>query len=98
MSAPLRRRRRSTASAMAIPVPNKRVIAAVLLALVLAVAAYTGLRVLGAIRNIDPHAGLKEVIGLAQNQDGVPGTLAYKLRHGQRVNILLLGYGGVGHD
>jgi LCP family protein required for cell wall assembly len=98
MSAPLRRRRRSSASAIPIPLPNKRVIAAVLVALVLAVVAYTGLRVLGAIRNIDPHAGLKEVIGLAQDRGDVPGTLAYKLRHGQRVNILLLGYGGVGHD
>ena len=68
------------------------------LALLLAVGAYTGLRFFQLANNITPHATLGDVIGLAQNQDDQPGTLAYKIHHGQRVNILMLGYGGVGHD
>jgi len=68
------------------------------LALLLAIGAYTGFRFFQLASSISPHAGLGEVIGLAQNQDDQPGTLAYKIHHGERVNILMLGYGGGNHD
>ncbi|MDQ6747553.1 MAG: LCP family protein, partial [Candidatus Dormibacteraeota bacterium] len=64
----------------------------------LAIGSYTGFRLFQLANSISPHAGLGDVIGLAQNQDDQPGTLAYKVHHGERVSILLLGYGGDGHD
>jgi LCP family protein required for cell wall assembly len=64
----------------------------------LAIGSYTGVRLFQLANNISPHAGLGDVIGLAQNQDDTPGTLAYKIHHGERVNILMLGYGGGSHD
>lgn len=76
----------------------RRWFAATGVALVLATGAVFGYRVFAAIRHIDPNASLGSIVGLAQNQDNVPGTIAYKLHHGERVNILLLGYGGEGHD
>ena len=79
-------------------IPDKRWIAAFVLALFLAVAAYTGFRFWLAASNVNGHAGLGDIIGLAQNLDNTPGTLAYKIHHGERVNVLLLGYGGAGHD
>lgn len=75
-----------------------RWLAATALALVLAVGLYTGFRIWGAIHKLDPNANLGSIVGLAGNQDNQPGTLAYKIKHGQRVNVLLLGYGGAGHD
>jgi len=35
---------------------------------------------------------------VVQAIDPQPGTLAYKLKHGQRVNVLLLGRGGYEND
>jgi LCP family protein required for cell wall assembly len=67
-------------------------------ALVLAVVTYTGFRVWSAIHKLDPNAGVGNLIGLAAGGEDTPGTLAYKIKHGERVNILLLGYGGAGHD
>jgi LCP family protein required for cell wall assembly len=67
-------------------------------ALLLAIGSYTGFRLFQLANAISPHAGLGDVVGLAQNQDDTPGTLAYKIHHGERVNILMLGYGGDGHD
>jgi len=48
-------------------------------------------RVVGHVANVS------NPIQLIQQEIGgpAPGTLAYKLQHGQRVNILALGYGGV---
>jgi LCP family protein required for cell wall assembly len=68
------------------------------LAVFLAVGAYTGFRVLKAIHALDPHAGLGDIFGLAGSGEDTPGTIAYKIKHGQRVNILMMGYGGAGHD
>src|SRR5258708_9570471 len=64
----------------------------------LAVAAFTAFRFWEAAPQVNGRAGLGDIIGLAQNLEDQPGTLAYKIHHGQRVNILLLGYGGAGHD
>jgi LCP family protein required for cell wall assembly len=77
---------------------DKRWIAAIVLALFLVVASYTGFRFWLTASNVNGHAGLGDIIGLAQNLEDTPGTLAYKIHHGQRVNVLLLGYGGAGHD
>ena len=35
---------------------------------------------------------------VVQAQADEPGSVGYKIKHGQRLNILLLGYGGPGHD
>src|SRR5258708_9293676 len=64
----------------------------------LAVAAFTAFRFWQAATQVNGRAGLGDIIGLAQNLEDQPGTLAYKIHHGERVNILLLGYGGAGHD
>ena len=69
-----------------------------IVALLLAIAAFTGFRFFQLASSISPHAGLGDVIGLAQNQDDTPGTLAYRVHHGERVNILMLGYGGGNHE
>ncbi|MGB2940932.1 MAG: LCP family protein [Candidatus Dormiibacterota bacterium] len=98
MSAPVRRRRRS-AGTIALRFPRRRLIAAAGIALILAVVSYTGIRFYLAAAKVSPgHSSLGDVLGLAQNQDDTPGTLAYKIHHGERVNILMLGYGGAGHD
>ena len=98
MSSPQYRRRRSTGRTFAITMPSRRVIVVLILALLLAIGAFTGFRFLQLAKSISPHAGLGDVVGLSQNQDDTPGTLAYKIHHGERVNILMLGYGGDGHD
>jgi LCP family protein required for cell wall assembly len=66
--------------------------------LLVAIGSFTGFRLYQLANSISTHAGLGDVIGLAQNQDDQPGSLAYKIHHGERVNILLLGYGGGNHD
>ena len=59
---------------------------------------FTGYRFWLAASKVNGKAGVGDFIALAQNQDDTPGTLAYKIHHGERVNVLLLGYGGAGHD
>src|SRR5438270_117152 len=97
MSTHVRKRRRSRARVIAVPLPSRSWVAACAIVLVLASAAYMGFRVFSTVRSVDSHASLGDIVALAQNND-VPGSLAYRLKHGDRVNILLLGYGGVGHD
>jgi LCP family protein required for cell wall assembly len=97
MSAPLRRKRRSQASTIALRLPNRRIVVAIGIVLILAVVAFAGLR-LYQFAKISSHSGIGDILGLAQNQDDTPGTLAYKIHHGERVNILMMGYGGAGHD
>ncbi len=70
---------------------------AVMGGVVVVFAVVTGMRVWSTIHAISPRAQLQDVIGLVQAQAN-PGTLAYKVQHGQRINVLLLGYGGPGHD
>jgi LCP family protein required for cell wall assembly len=85
---------------IALHMPSRRVVIAIamVVALLVAVGAFTGFRLFQVASSITKHATLGDVIGLAQNQDDQPGTLAYKIHHGDRVNILMLGYGGSGHD
>jgi LCP family protein required for cell wall assembly len=43
-------------------------------------------------------AAINPVVVLQQQADPPAGSIAYKLKHGQRINILLLGYGGSEND
>ncbi len=38
------------------------------------------------------------IVTLAHAQSDEPGSLGWKIKHDERINILLLGYGGPGHD
>src|SRR5258708_33199474 len=93
MTAPIRRRRRSSASAITMGLTSQRWLVGFVLALLLAVASFTAFRFWQAATQVNGRAGLGDIIGLAQNLEDQPGTLAYKIHHGQRVNILLLGDG-----
>ena len=84
-------------SAIALRLPSRRWVIGIGLVLILAVISYTGYRFYSAAHSLN-GAGIGDLIGLAQNQDDQPGTLAYKIHHGERVNILLMGYGGADHD
>ena len=55
-------------------------------------------RVWSAIHAIAPRAQPQDIITLVQAQTADPDSLAYKIKHDQRLNILLLGYGGPGHE
>ena len=45
-----------------------------------------------------PRAQPQDLITLVHAQSDEPGSLGWKIKHDQRVNILLVGYGGPGHD
>ena len=55
-------------------------------------------RVWSAIHAISPRAQPVDLITLVHAQTDDPGSLGWKIKHDQRINILLLGYGGPGHD
>ena len=57
-----------------------------------------GVRVWSTIHAISPNAQPGDLLNLVQAHADDPGSLGYKIKHGQRINILLLGYGGPGHD
>ena len=66
--------------------------------MVLVVTGLLGFRVWSAIHAISPRAQPGDLLNLVQAHADEPGSLGYKIKHGQRINILLLGYGGPGHD
>src|SRR5262249_7530974 len=70
-----------------------RWIVAVSLIVIVIGAGYLASRVSRAVRTV---VNVTNPIQLIQQEIGgpAPGTLAWKLQHGQRVNILTLGYGG----
>ena len=55
-------------------------------------------RVWSAIHAISPRAQPVDLITIVHAQADDPGSLGWKIKHDQRINILLLGYGGPGHD
>jgi len=55
-------------------------------------------RVWSAIHAISPRAQPQDLVTLVHAQNDEPGTLGWKIKHDERINILLLGYGGSGHD
>jgi polyisoprenyl-teichoic acid--peptidoglycan teichoic acid transferase len=54
-------------------------------------------RVWSVIHAISPRAQPVDLVTLVHAQDQ-PGSMAWKVKHDQRINLLLLGYGGPGHD
>ncbi len=72
------------------------VIGAVLLVIVLAVGGIAGYRVFGFLRSV---GNIGNPVQLFQNDLEPPtGSVAWKIKHGQRVNILALGYGGAENE
>src|SRR5205807_1595074 len=63
--------------------------------LVLGVAVF---RAWSAIHAVSPHAQPQDLIAMVQAKSDEPGSLGWKIKHDERINILLLGYGGPGHD
>lgn len=55
-------------------------------------------RVWSAIHAISPRAQPGDLVALLHGQTDEPGSLGWKVKHDERINILLLGYGGPGHD
>src|SRR5262245_26648171 len=72
-------------------------IVAVLLLLVMGGVALTYKRLDDFVRTTTGHA-LNPVGEIAQVVEPKPDSIAYKLKHGQRVNVLLLGRGGYEND
>jgi LCP family protein required for cell wall assembly len=98
LAAQPRRRRASAALGPARPGQYLRGALAVILAAAVLFSGFTVFRVWSAIHAISPRAQPQDVITLVQAQADTPGSLGWKIKHGQRINILLLGYGGPGHD
>ncbi|TMC08909.1 MAG: LytR family transcriptional regulator [Chloroflexi bacterium] len=83
------------------PPPRRRrgfpcVIVAVLLVGVLAIGGVAGYRVVGFLQSV--LNGGNPVQILQQQLDPPAGSIAYKIKHGQRINVLALGYGGPEND
>jgi polyisoprenyl-teichoic acid--peptidoglycan teichoic acid transferase len=50
------------------------------------------------VHAISPRAQPGDLITMVHAQTDDPGSLGWKIKHDHRINILLLGYGGPGHD
>ena len=93
--------RRRRASATATQPPASRLLGtgvAIIIAVVLIGAALATVRLWSVIHAISPHAQPQDLITLVHAQSDEPGSLGWKIKHDQRINILLVGYGGPGHD
>jgi polyisoprenyl-teichoic acid--peptidoglycan teichoic acid transferase len=93
-----RRRRASAALGPGGVWPYARAALAVIAGMALLVAGFAVFRVWSAIHTISPHAQPQDLITLVRAQNDEPGSLGWKIKRDQRINILLLGYGGPGHD
>ncbi len=94
-----RRRRRSAQRAVVLPHVSRQAILASALLLLLLLGALMGVRLWSFVHRISPRTTLSDVLSLVNAAPGdQPGTLAWKVAHNERINILLLGYGGPGHD
>jgi LCP family protein required for cell wall assembly len=94
-----RRRRRSAQASFAFPRLTRRNALAGGLLLTLALGGLLSVRVWGLIHGIAPHTRAGDVLALvAPRPSNQPGTLGWKVAHNERTNILLMGYGGPGHD
>ena len=93
------RRRRASAALGPLRVwPSGRAAMAVIAGVALLFAGLAVFRVWSAIHAIAPRAQPADLITLVHAQADEPGSLGWKIKHDQRINILLLGYGGPGHD
>jgi LCP family protein required for cell wall assembly len=71
---------------------------AVLIAVVLLGIALLTVRLWSVVHAISPRAQPQDLITLVHAQSDEPGSLGWKIKHDERINILLVGYGGAGHD
>src|ERR1700736_3485660 len=56
-------------------------------------------RLWAVLHAISPHSSPTDlIVTLAHAQSDEPGSLGWKIKHDERINVLLLGYGGPGHD
>ncbi len=75
-----------------------RTAVAVIAGLALLVSGLALFRVWSAIHAISPRAQPQDLITLVQAKSDEPGSVGWKIKHDERINILFLGYGGPGHD
>jgi LCP family protein required for cell wall assembly len=93
------RRRRASAALRQVRVWHyARTALAVIAGTALLIGALGVFRVWSAIHTISPRAQPADLITLVHAQNDEPGTLGWKIKHDERINVLLLGYGGPGHD
>lgn len=71
---------------------------ALLIAVVLLGIALLTVRLWSVIHAISPRAQPQDLITLVHAQSDEPGSLGWKIKHDERINILLVGFGGPGHD
>ncbi|HKV30171.1 MAG TPA: LCP family protein [Candidatus Dormibacteraeota bacterium] len=71
---------------------------AVIVGLALLLSGLAVFRIWSAIHAISPRAQPQDLIALVQAKSDEPGSIGWKIKHDERINILLLGYGGPGHD
>ncbi len=64
----------------------------------LLVAGLAVFRVWSVIHAISPRAQPQDLVTLVRAQNDEPGSIGWKIKHDERINILLLGYGGSGHE
>ena len=66
--------------------------------LALLVSGFAVFRAWSAIHAVSPHAQPQDLLALVQAKSDQPGSLGWKIKHDERINILMLGYGGPAHD
>ncbi|TME48633.1 MAG: LytR family transcriptional regulator [Chloroflexi bacterium] len=71
---------------------------AIMLGVVMLAGGLAAVRFWSTLHAISPRTQPQDIVTLVHAQTDDPASLAYKIKHGQRINILLLGYGGPGHD
>jgi LCP family protein required for cell wall assembly len=75
-----------------------RTAVAVIAGIALLVSGLAVFRFWSAVHAVSPRAQPQDLIALVQAKSDEPGSLGWKIKHDERINILLLGYGGPGHD
>src|SRR5438270_4295567 len=93
-----RRRRASAALGPESARQYGRTAVAAIAGLALVVFGLAVFRAWSAIQTVSPRAQPQDLIALVQAKSDQPGSLGWKIKHDERINILLLGYGGPGHD
>ncbi|MDQ6711003.1 MAG: LCP family protein [Candidatus Dormibacteraeota bacterium] len=93
--------RRRRASAATTTLPTSRLIGtavAVIIAAILIGLAFFTVRLWSVLHAISPRAQPQDLVTLVHAQSDEPGSLGWRIKHDERLNILLVGYGGPGHD
>jgi LCP family protein required for cell wall assembly len=93
-----RRRRASAALGPTRVWQNARIALVLLVGVALLAAGLGVVRLWSVIHAISPKAQPGDLITLVHAQPDEPGSLGWKIKHDERINVLLLGYGGPGHE